>query len=110
MRGLWHPGQGQEGSVADTSREELDKVLGAYGRLQDRFDKAGGLREVLSLYEGLKTELAKVSEAEIEGLTAEIKELVESLLEIDYQLRKVQNLKLLFDEPAAAGNGAAKED
>ena len=97
--------------MTDKRTEDLERVLGAYTGLKQRFEKAGGLREVLGLYEGLRGELAKVSQAELEGLTAEIKDLVEALLAIDYEIRKVQNLKLLFDEQsddAGDGNGAVK--
>jgi len=46
----------------------------------------------------VKRELERVSDQELDRVTSEIKSVVEDLLKVDYELRKVQNLKLLFEQ------------
>jgi hypothetical protein len=56
---------------------------------------------VLALYEQVRRELARVSYEELDRMTAEIKTVIDALLKMDYELRKVNNLKVAFD----AGDG-----
>ena len=82
-------------------RELIDRILSSYDEIDARFTSAGGLGSILSLYEQVRRELERVSFQELDRMTGEIKNVIEALLTIDYELRKVQNLKLVFD-PAAA--------
>ena len=42
---------------------------------------------------------------ELDRMTGEIKNVIEALLTIDYELRKIQNLKLVFESRAEQGPG-----
>lgn len=92
--------------MTDNVREHLDRILGAYEDMDERFSSVGGVGKLLGLFEEVKRELDRVSDQELERVTGEIKRVVEALLKIDYELRKVQNLKLLFEQreggPASA--------
>lgn len=78
-------------------RDLLDRVLSSYEEIDGRFAAAGGLGRLLNLYEQLQRELERVSYEEIDRMTAEIRSVIESLLKMDYELRRVNNLKLAFD-------------
>ena len=80
-------------------RDLLDRVLASYGEIDRRFAPAGGLGTLLTVYEQVRKELARVSYEEIDRMTAEIKTVIEALLKMDYELRRVHNLKLAFDAP-----------
>lgn len=86
-------------------RERLDRILAAYGEIDRRFSPAGGLGSLLNLYEQVRAELSRVSYEELDQMTQEIKSVIEALLKMDYELRRVHNLKLAFDggdpEPSA---------
>ena len=88
-------------------RETLDRVISAYEEMDRRFAAAGGLSRLLALYEQLQHELERVSYEEIDRMTGEIKSLIETLLTMDYELRRVNNLKLAFDarQPGSGGAG-----
>src|SRR5437762_12591675 len=68
-----------------------------------RFTAAGGLGNLLSLYEQVRRELERVSFQELDRMTGEIKNVIEALLTIDYELRKAQNLTLVFDSWGGIG-------
>src|SRR5437016_8670732 len=69
-----------------------------------RFSAAGGLGSLLNLYEQVRRELERVSFEELDRMTLEIKTVIEALLKMDYELRKVHNLKLAFEtRPPGAG-------
>jgi len=77
-----------------TPLEEMDR----------RFSAAGGLGSLLNLYEQVRRELERVSFEELDRMTLEIKTVIEALLKMDYELRKVHNLKLAFEtRPPGAG-------
>ena len=78
-------------------RGQLDRILAAYEEVDRRFAQAGGLGNVLSLYEQIRRELARVSYDELDRMTQEIKALIDALLKMDFELRKVNNLKVAFD-------------
>lgn len=80
-------------------RDLLDRVLASYGEIDRRFAPAGGLGTLLTVYEQVRKELGRVSYEEIDRMTAEIKTVIEALLKMDYELRRVHNLKLAFDAP-----------
>jgi len=92
--------------VTDNVREHLERILGSYEEMNRRFAEVGGISKLLGLFEDVKRELERVSDQELERATSEIKSVVEDLLKVDYELRKVQNLKLLFSQrrPEASGN------
>lgn len=84
-------------SGSDGVREVLDRILSSYEEIDRRFATAGGLGSLLNLYEQVRRELERVSYEEIDQMTLEIKSVIEALLKMDYELRKVNNLKLAFD-------------
>ena len=78
-------------------RDILDRVVSSYEEIDARFAAAGGLGRLLNLYEQLQREVERVSYEEIDRMTAEIRTVIEALLKMDYELRRVNNLKLAFD-------------
>lgn len=82
-------------------RERLDRIVSAYEDVDRRFTAAGGLGSVLSLYEQVRREIERVSFEELDRMTVEIKAVIEALLKMDYELRKVHNLKLAFESRAS---------
>ncbi len=88
-------------------RGQLDRILAQYEELDRRFAQAGGVGSVLGLYEQIRRELARVSYDELDRMTHEIKVVIDALLKIDYELRKVNNLKVAFDA-GVAGPGSAE--
>jgi len=95
--------------VIDNVREHFDRILASYEAIDERLSSAGGVGRLLGLFEEVKRELERVSDQEIARVTEEIKTVVESLLKVDYELRKVQNLKLLFQQRDATAAEAAEE-
>ena len=88
----------------DSVRDRLDRIMSSYEELDRRFISAGGLGSLLNLYEQVRRELERVSFDELDRMTLEIKTVIEALLKMDYELRKVHNLKLAFE---ARPQGAA---
>lgn len=80
-----------------TMRDALDRVLASYDEIDRRFAAAGGLGSIIDLYEQVRRELDRVSYEELDRMTSEIKRVIETLLKMDYELRKVNNLKLAFE-------------
>jgi hypothetical protein len=87
-------------------RGQLERLLAAYAEIDRRFVQAGGLASVLAMYEQIRRELARVSYDELDRMTQEIKAVIDALLKMDYELRKVNNLKVAFDA-GTAGTGSA---
>jgi len=87
-------------------RGQLDRILATYEEIDRRFAQAGGLASVMGLYEQIRRELARVSYDELDRMTQEIKAVIDALLKMDYELRKVNNLKVAFDA-GVAGLGSA---
>jgi hypothetical protein len=85
-------------SVTESVREHLERILASYEQIGTRFASMGGVTKVLGLLEDVRRELEHVSEHDLERVTGDIKQVVESLLKVDYELRKIQNLKLLFEQ------------
>ena len=88
-------------------RERLDRILSAYEEVDRRFTATGGLGSLLSLYEQVRREIERVSFEELDRMAIEIKAVIEALLKMDYELRKVHNLKLAFKtrSPGTAASG-----
>jgi hypothetical protein len=89
----------------DNVRDRLDRIMSSYEEMDRRFLAAGGLGSLLALYEQVRRELERVSFEELDRMTLEIKTVIDSLLKMDYELRKIHNLKLAF-EARPAGPGA----
>jgi hypothetical protein len=83
--------------VTGELRTALERILATYEDIDRRFGAAGGLPRLLDLYEQVKRELERVSFQEIDAVTAEIKDVIEALLKMSYELRKVHNLKIIFE-------------
>lgn len=97
----------QNVETGDTDvRGQLERLLAAYEEIDHRFTAAGGIASVLGLYEQIRRELARVSFDELDRMTQEIKAIIDALLKMDYELRKVNNLKVAFDT-GTAGPGSA---
>src|SRR5436309_9757291 len=90
------------GTPSDGVRDRLERILASYEEMDRRFMAAGGLASLLNLYEQVRRELERVSFEEIDRMTQEIKAVIEALLKMDYELRKVHNLKLAFEARTAA--------
>ena len=84
--------------MTESVREHLERILAPYEQIGTRFASMGGVTKVLGLLEDVRRELEHVSEHDLERVTGDIKQVVESLLKVDYELRKIQNLKLLFEQ------------
>ncbi len=84
--------------MTDKLREHFEQLLGRYRDIDSKLESLGGIARILEFVEGIKHELDAVSHEELERIAAEIKSVVESLLTVDYELRKIQNLKLLFEQ------------
>jgi len=95
--------------VTENVREHLERILGSYEDINRRFTEVGGIAKLLGLFEDVKRELERVSDQELERVTGEIKSVVEDLLKVDYELRKVQNLKLLFEQRRESSAGPVDE-
>ena len=87
--------------MTENVREHLERILASYEDINVRFSGIGGISKLLGLFEDVKRELERVSDQELERVTGEIRQVVEGLLKVDYELRKVQNLKLLFEQRSA---------
>jgi len=96
--------------VTENVREHLERILSSYEDINRRFSEVGGIAKLLGLFEEVKRELERVSDQELERVTSEVRQVVEGLLKVDYELRKVQNLKLLFDQRAASDDDDVPED
>jgi hypothetical protein len=97
--------QNVETGQADV-REQIERILEAYEEIDRRFTAVGGLGSVLGLYDQIRRELARVSYDELDRMTQEIKGAIDALLKMDYELRKVNNLKVAFDAGTAGPGGA----
>jgi hypothetical protein len=79
--------------------------MAAYEEIDRRLTAAGGLGSLLNLYEQVRRELERISFEELDRMTLEIKAVIEALLKMDYELRKVHNLKLAFEARAPGSRG-----
>ena len=89
------------GTAIESVRDRLERIMSSYEDMDRRFIAAGGLGSLLNLYEQVRRELDRVSFEELDRMTLEIKTVIEALLKMDYELRKVHNLKLAFDARSA---------
>ena len=94
---------------SDASRpleQAIRDALDAYRGLDASLAEAGGIGPVVALYERIRTRLTGVEYAELDRVAGEIRGAVEQLLAMDAAVRKLNNLKLLFDrEDRTSGHG-----
>ena len=83
--------------IGESVRGLLDRVMASYDDVERRFAGAGGLGKIVTLYDQVRRELDRLSYEELDRMTKEIKSVIDTLLKMDYELRKVNNLKLVFD-------------
>jgi hypothetical protein len=83
---------------ADTADVQavVGRALECYADITRRFDAIGGLERVFVLYEQMRVELERVQFSEIDETAQVIKGAVETLLRMDYELRRLNNLKVAF--------------
>jgi hypothetical protein len=81
----------------------LGRALDSYAEIARRFDAIGGLERVFALYEQMRVELERVQFSEIDATAQVIKGAVETLLKMDYELRRLNNLKLAFGSGSRDG-------
>ena len=96
--------------MTDDVRKSFDRVIASYESISARFSDIGGIGKLLGVVEEAKRQLDRVSDAELQGVADEIKTVVEELLRVDYELRKIQNLKLLFDQQSDGASGKSEVD
>ena len=96
--------------MTDDVRKSFDRVLASYESISARFSDIGGIGKLLGVVEEAKRQLDRVSDAELQGVADEIKTVVEELLRVDYELRKIQNLNLLFDQQSDGASGESEVD
>lgn len=89
--------------MTEEIRTVLDRILARYEDIDRRFAGAGGLPALLSLYEQVRHDLDRVSFEEIDRVSAEIKDVIEALLKMSYELRKIHNMKLMFETKPPEG-------
>ena len=96
-------GRGNEPTVGDDrgqtahrphDEDSLARAAAAYEDIARRFGSIGGLERVFALFEQIRLELDRVEFAEIDASSRAIKAAVETLLRMDYELRKLNNLKV----------------
>lgn len=83
-------------------RDVVQHVVASYEDLDRRFEQSGGLSALLGVYERIRQDLERTSHDELDRLSGEIKQLVELLLRMDYELRSIQELKRALDAGRAA--------
>ena len=88
-------------------RAVLDRVLASYEDIDRRFAASGGMGALLDLWERLRVELDRIGYDEIDRMSQEIRGLVEALLKMDYDLRKVHALKRALDARPPASSAAS---
>jgi hypothetical protein len=83
-------------TLADVAEVQavLGRALDSYAEIARRFGSLGGLERVFALYDQLRAELERVQFGEIDATAEVIKDAVETLLKMDYELRRLNNLKL----------------
>jgi|GEM_PF-5987470 len=80
-------------SGTETTRDLVQRVFAAYEDLDGRYGGAGGLRGVIERCERVRAELDAVSEDELRHVTSGIRQLLETLIRMDYELRTIQQVK-----------------
>jgi hypothetical protein len=74
------------------------RAASAYAALEERLAGEGGVARVAELYDRLRAGMNLLDYAELDRVAAEIRSAIEMLLEMDAAVRKLNNLKVLFDK------------
>ena len=80
----------------DSIGDLLTRVTDAWAQIDRQLAPSGGLAQVLELYDQIRAGLDQIGFDDLDRTTGEIKDALETLLEMDSDLRKLNNLKLLF--------------
>jgi hypothetical protein len=92
-----------------TLRDVLERVTRAWNGIDGSLAPSGGVARVLELYEQMRAGLGRLDFEDLDRAAADVKASVDALLTMDSDLRKLNNLKLLF-EGRSAGPGERLED
>ena len=80
-------------------RRQTEDIVRYYGELNRRVSSAGmdGIPKLLELSTQLERAVAEVAPQELEWVGAEIKRLLDQLVQMDSQLQRLRELKLQLD-------------
>ncbi len=80
-------------------RRQTEDIVRYYGELSRRVSGAGmdGIPQLLELSTQLERAVAEVAPQELEWVAAEIKRLLDQLVQMDSQLQRLRELKLQLD-------------
>lgn len=93
------PGDGASGGLAEAVRRASE----AYRSLEVRLADVGGVAPVVALYDRIRGEVERLDYAELDRVAAEIRGALEALLGMDAAVRKLNNLKVLFERERPVG-------
>ena len=85
--------------VVDRMRRQTEDIVRYYGELNRRVSSAGmdGIPKLLELSTQLERAVAEVASQELEWVGAEIKRLLDQLVQMDSQLQRLRELKMQLD-------------
>lgn len=86
--------------------DAVRRASGAFGALEERLAEVGGVAPVVALYDRIREEMDRVEYAELDRVAADIRGAIDALLRMDAAVRKLSNLKLVFEREARAAAGA----
>jgi len=94
------------GARAADERPALDESVrtaeAAFRTLDGLLSEVGGVTSVIQLYERVRVHLERIEYAELDRVAGEIRVAIERLLEMDGAVRKLNNLKVLFERERKA--------
>jgi hypothetical protein len=98
---------GDLGFLVDAAAGGLDEAVrrasGAFRSLEDRLAEVGGIAPVVALYDRIRGEMDRLEYAELDRVAAEIRGAIDALLCMDAAVRKLNNLKVMFEGERARG-------
>jgi hypothetical protein len=92
-RGAGAPGSIAEGELSDAVR----RAGAAYRMLEEQLVEAGGIESVVALYDRIRAGMQRLDYAQLDRVASEIRAAIEALLRMDAAVRKLNNLKVMFD-------------
>jgi len=83
----------------DQMRRQTEDVVRYYGELNRRFAGSGvdGIPRLLELSQQIERAMGAVGSQELEWFGSEIKQLVDRLVEMESQLKRLRDLKVVLD-------------
>jgi len=96
------PGNGLDGSAGDLGTA-VRRASSAFRSLEDSLVEVGGITPVVALYDRIMGEMERLEFAELDRVATEIRDAIEALLRMDAAVRKLSNLKVMFDRARSAG-------